>query len=486
MRSFLFCLLLIPATLLAQQPLITFKVLDGKGKTVRVMQPLNGAHYMAGWTEHALNEKGELVIPNREKKPATYEFFYKREYRLYVRPGQQYTITLGSGDTSLVIAAADKEGQLLLNGLSFDFYQKTGMRYYKEDTVFDHNKRRVLVDIEQRLTPFANLLQQQKIDKGLYEYASKLVKNYYANVLASTLMTPMMKTVYKKDSSSYDAARVQTLYNNWQEIFSIADVYDPGAMAVSTYFYYNMFHNQWYLYYFLPNMKGESKPPADFWDLGNYQLIQKHYKEPLKEYLTATWMYFVMSEQQFQPFIVDWYKDFNARYPHSGYPKPLLAGVEKVKQYQEKIRAGFTASQHFIDSPDTISTVEQLTARFKGKTIYMDLWATWCGPCKEEFAYNDSLKHFLKNKKIEVLYVSIDKKAAESNWKHMIKYYKLDGYHIRVSATLLKDITKVFGDNQGTLAIPRYAIIKDGKIVLDAAKSPSAKQDLYKQLETYL
>lgn len=485
MKSILFCLFLIPAALLAQSPLITFKVMDGKGKSVRVMEPVNGVHYIAGFVEHTLNEKGTLNFPNKAKQPAIYEFFFNREYRLYVRPGQSYIITLGQGDTALTIEAADKEGQLALNRLSFPFYQQTGTQYYQADTVFEHNKKRALEDITRNLAPFASLLEQQKIDKGLYAYAGRLLKNYYASVLASTLMMPMMKTVYKKDSSAYDAHKVESLQKNWQDVLSITDVYDPGNRTVSTYFYYNMFYNQWYLNYFLPLSKGETRSPADFWDLGNYQLIQQYYKEPLKEYLTASWMYFVLIGHQFQPFLVDWYKNFNTRYPKSFYPQALLAEVEKVKQYQAKIQAGFTASQHLIEQADSITTVEQLTGKFKGKTIYLDLWATWCGPCKEQFAYNDSLKHFLQGKGIEVLYVSIDKDAADKHWKDMIKFYNLQGYHIRASKQLSADIYKVFG-NKGQLSIPRYALLKDGKIVLPNAKAPGEKDQLYKQLEQYL
>lgn len=485
MKSILFCLLFIPAALLAQSPLITFKVMDGKGKSVRVMEPVNGVHYLAGFVEHTLNEKGAFSIPNKTKQPAAYEFFFNREYRLYVRPGQSYTISLGQGDTALTIEATDKEGQLALNRLSFPFYQRTGTQYYQTDTVFEHNKKRALADIEQHLVPFTSLLAQQKIDKGFYAYTGRLLKNYYASVLASTLMNSMMKTVFKKDSSTYDARKVESLHQNWQDVLSIADVYDPGNRTVSTYFYYNLFYNQWYLNYFLPLSKGETRSSADFWDLGNYQLIQQQYKEPLKEYLTASWMYFVLMGNQFQPFLVDWYKDFNARYPKSPYPQALLAEVEKVKQYQAKIQAGFTASQHLIDNADSIATVEQLIAQFKSKTIYLDLWATWCGPCKEQFAYNDSLKHFLNSKNIEVLYISIDKDAADKQWKDMIKYYNLQGYHIRASKQLSADIYKVFG-NKGQLSIPRYALLKDGKIVLPDAKAPGEKEQLYKQLEQYL
>ena len=51
----------------------------------------------------------------------------------------------------------------------------------------------------------------------------------------------------------------------------------------------------------------------------------------------------------------------------------------------------------------------------------------------------------------------------------MIKYYDLRGYH--ASAQLTADIHKVFG-SLTALSIPRYALMKGGRLVADHAKSP--------------
>lgn len=50
--------------------------------------------------------------------------------------------------------------------------------------------------------------------------------------------------------------------------------------------------------------------------------------------------------------------------------------------------------------------------QFKGKVIFINLWATWCGPCKAEMPSIQSLSDKLKNEPIEFVMLSVDKEAA--------------------------------------------------------------------------
>jgi hypothetical protein len=45
---------------------------------------------------------------------------------------------------------------------------------------------------------------------------------------------------------------------------------------------------------------------------------------------------------------------------------------------------------------------------------------------------------------MEVLYISLDRGDAEQKWKDMIKYYNLEGYHIKASEKLIRDIYSIF------------------------------------------
>lgn len=67
------------------------------------------------------------------------------------------------------------------------------------------------------------------------------------------------------------------------------------------------------------------------------------------------------------------------------------------------------AAVTFFDSDEQPVTLD----RFKGKTILVNLWATWCPPCIAELPSLDRLQAKLKDKNFEVVAVSLDKPPLE-------------------------------------------------------------------------
>lgn len=47
-----------------------------------------------------------------------------------------------------------------------------------------------------------------------------------------------------------------------------------------------------------------------------------------------------------------------------------------------------------------------------GQWVYLDFWASWCGPCKLSFPWMSQLQHQLRDAKLQVVAVGLDKQAA--------------------------------------------------------------------------
>lgn len=53
-------------------------------------------------------------------------------------------------------------------------------------------------------------------------------------------------------------------------------------------------------------------------------------------------------------------------------------------------------------------------AELRGKVVLLDIWASWCGPCKEEMPLLNEMAIRLKDKGIEIIAVSIDEERASA------------------------------------------------------------------------
>ncbi len=58
-------------------------------------------------------------------------------------------------------------------------------------------------------------------------------------------------------------------------------------------------------------------------------------------------------------------------------------------------------------------------ADFKGKTVLLNLWATWCAPCREEMGSLNRLQQALGSDKFEVVALSLDRKGAQASQKFL-------------------------------------------------------------------
>jgi thiol-disulfide isomerase/thioredoxin len=107
----------------------------------------------------------------------------------------------------------------------------------------------------------------------------------------------------------------------------------------------------------------------------------------------------------------------------------------------------------------------------KGKFVYVDVWATWCGPCLAEIPFLKEVEKQYHDKNIAFVSLSIDKAEDHEKWKAMIAEKELGG--IQVFAD--KDWESDFVQDYLIKGIPRFILIDpQGNIVSSNAPRPSS------------
>jgi len=106
----------------------------------------------------------------------------------------------------------------------------------------------------------------------------------------------------------------------------------------------------------------------------------------------------------------------------------------------------------------------------KGKYVYVDVWATWCGPCKREIPFLKELDDEYEGKDLAIVSLSIDKMENKDKWLKMIKDQELQGIQILAD----KDWNSDFVTSYNITGIPRFILIDPEGNIYDAdAPRPS-------------
>lgn len=146
----------------------------------------------------------------------------------------------------------------------------------------------------------------------------------------------------------------------------------------------------------------------------------------------------------------------NRRAPQSTYlgESDSIPSVPSSKE--APVAAGPKAADFKLETLDggTVSLDQ-----FAGKVVFLNIWATWCGPCREEMPSMETLYNELKgNKDFVILAISQDVKGRSA----VAPYVEKNGYHF----TVLLDPENKVGSSYDVSGVPETFIIdRKGRIV---------------------
>lgn len=191
------------------------------------------------------------------------------------------------------------------------------------------------------------------------------------------------------------------------------------------------------------------------------------------------------------------YKAFTAKFPNSSYVIPLsecimdkaldnLNTTNDIKLDPKTILGSLVLYETALESKNALpfaeanqSLTDAIAEKLPNQDVFVDLWATWCGPCIKQFSYNNDLHLFLEKMNIKTLYISADKEEDILKWEKYIQDYNLKGYHFLANKTYQEKFLNPLSE-----FIPRYFIYNSKTKKLQLIEGlPSEKESFYDKIK---
>jgi thiol-disulfide isomerase/thioredoxin len=465
---------------------ITGKITGKIPDRIEYTLPINGVSYFGFENSVQPDSLGDFEITLAVDSACFIEFSngYDAFGTVIAEPGMNYTLLIDTENTEnkFNIECENKAGQQLYNQntnrsmITGHFEEES--RKYRNDSILSEIKQSIKQSEESEMAEYRELLNAKVISADFYKLVSTDRSYFYAGAQTSIAFIN-----YLLSERAQNILDEQEYTNLWNDALQSYPISNPDLMRSPWFFYYI----QSYLRYKeLIEDNTDVNTLSEIRKQGlihthNINLAEKYLTGKQLEYYCAAYIYYEAVNKNYEEELIALFEQFKKDYPASGYTPFIESEIIPIVTFHKKQNETLNEGIHILDNAENINSLKEAVKGLKANRVYVDVWASWCGPCKKEFQHNEKLYELLKNKEVTMLYLSVDKEERKETWLEMIKYYELEGYHIRVNDKLRNDLLNLRGND--AFGIPWHILTDgDGNIIIKYASSPSDIQNLEKQL----
>jgi len=153
---------------------------------------------------------------------------------------------------------------------------------------------------------------------------------------------------------------------------------------------------------------------------------------------------------------------------------------EQTKKLLEAQKRGKGSAGNIVPDSPADQLFEAIIEKYRGKVVFVDFWATWCGPCLQGIKMIAPLKEEMAGKDVVFLYLT-GPSSPLATWTNMIPDIK--GEHYRLSNDQWNYLCNKFKVN----GIPHYVLVgKDGSVLnpeMGHMENKALKAELEKRMK---
>ncbi|HYH15093.1 MAG TPA: TlpA disulfide reductase family protein [Flavisolibacter sp.] len=465
MKTFLFIILLVFASCTG------IRTLEGRAKPVSfitdstfsgdTLSPVHSISYsLLRGLEGDISETTELLQRGTTKayiqRPT---FFSKENYReVLLYPGERIRVNGYDGDyTFSTINGTPQRDRELQVIKTFHLLEKRPPHVprpfeYKLQNILDFEKEQIAIIPKAEATSqaiFDSLLAANKVSNKF----EVLTKDYVAN--RYDLNLSWLYRIYK-DTLAAHGLYVEKIKQLGQSFNGITK---KAAFNANIRQHLNEVHGLLFPHNMLWSMADEAMFRACF------DSIEHTFDGLARDYLLSRAMHRAYAKGLHVS------RAYEVKYKQYSIDKAYRKIVKKTKREQKRNKGKLRPLSNSLLAADgqTKMLLEDLLAQYKGKFVFIDLWASWCLPCLQEMpSFKKIMEVYSKDK---VVFITLSVENDTVSWRRALYKYGMEtGNHF-----LLKDAVKTaFYKSLQPKTIPRYVLInKKGKIIYSDAPSPS-------------
>ena len=468
--------------------IIIGKIIGDIPEKVEYTTPINATWFYGSKQSVKPDSLGNFKITININSPSFITLYIpnKASGTLLIEPKKFYNINfnLTLKDKKFIVTGKRNKAQNIYNSFPNPDFNIFDLNKFLKDSVTSVIASKIKTNKEREILMFQELFDEKEISEDFFALIKLDRECYYAAIQGKVAFIKFMDS-YRNNNEELKNSSLDL----WNTVFNTMPIITP--MLNSSPWFYSLAENY-------VNYKEYTNPTFNLDELTEiykqglihaHQISEsnKYLKDTRLEYFNASYLYYhCWQNKDNSKELITQYYNFKEDYPSSNYIKHLTYIVTPIIEFHKKVEEASSSNKiKFIDNYKNIDSFDELTKTLRGKKIYIDIWGTWCGPCKKEFEHKDDLKKLLNSKKAEVLYICEGRSSKEKVWKEMIKGYNLEGYHIMANEKLLADIIKIFGNND-SIYYPHYILIdEDGIVINKSAPKPSELIKLERQLNSF-
>ena len=400
----------------------------------------------------SLNSDNKFVVKLDSVETGYFTFRHGNEIAtVYLRPGDSLNLSLDTKKFDETIAfggSAEAQNNYLAARVLQDDEQMSSPELYKVE--------------EERFLEIIDSVNQAK--EKLFETHSVNIED---NEFLSTEKTKLKLQVYNHKFTYKGYHKYLTgdttfdVSSNFYDFISDVDVNNPSLLKVREY--------KSYLNNFISHKVDELSESDSTIDLSDVEGYAKANVKAIEVSIENTEVKTTLLGDMLSSYL---------SYLSTEYAESLISKINEWDTKQEfapainekwerlKLVAPGVMSPDFNYVTNTGDSVS--LSDYRGKLVYIDVWATWCGPCLRELPHLEEMQEEMKD--MDVVFMSISIDDTPEPWAKMVEEKEMKGVQVYAQGAW----NSSFAKDYVIQAIPRFILIdKEGKIITSNAPRPS-------------